>query len=436
MNSISKNRNGRLTLIVLLCLCITGMVNAQDGTDLGGPPSERPDRIVLNVTEDLSTSMSVTWRTDRSIANGFAQIAVADAHPAFVDTARTLEATSQPLDFSTLEANYHAVTFRELQPNTEYAYRVGTEGNWSEWFHFKTTGTSDEKLTFLYFGDVQTNIQSLWSRVIRQAYRTAPAARLALFGGDLVNRANRDVEWGEWFAAGGFIHAELPVMPTPGNHDHADTDEGEDLLSAFWQPQFTLPRNGPKGLEESCYYVDVQGIRFISINTQRYDVSKSDGKKQREWLQSLLADNPNRWTCVVMHHPVYSTKRNRDNMQLRKDLKPLFDEYRVDLVLQGHDHTYARGMERIPMDRGKTSSTMYVVSVSGPKMSDVLRADWMERTAGHTQLFHVIDVDGDVLTFKAFTATGELYDEFELHKTKDAANRLINNIPTHAEERN
>lgn len=88
------------------------------------------------------------------------------------------------------------------------------------------------------------------------------------------------------------------------------------------------------------------------------------------------------------------------------------------------------------MANGETSGTMYVVSVSGPKMADVLRADWMERTAGHTQLFHVIDIDRDILTFKAFTATGKLYDEFELHKTKGAANRLINNIPLDAEEYN
>src|SRR5690606_24236621 len=122
--------------------------------------------------------------------------------------------------------------------------------------------------------------------------------------------------------------------------------------------------------------------------------------------------------------------------QLRNDLKPVFDKYRVDLVLQGHDHTYVRGMERIPMAKGETPGTMYVVSVSGPKMSDVLRADWMDRTAGHTQLFHVIDVDSDVLTFKAFTATGELYDEFEPHNSKDSQNRLVNTLPSHVTDRN
>lgn len=419
----------RMLVVGLLFCCGTGGGWAQTGDISPDLPRTRPDRIILNVTADPATSAAVTWRTDRTVSRGAAQIVIADAHPASVGQARTLEAVTEALDFGALEANYHSVVFRDLSPSTTYAYRVGHGEYWSEWIHFTTAGRAGEPLSLLFFGDVQTNIFPLWSRVVRQAYRTAPQARLALYAGDLVNRANRDVEWGDWFAAGSFIHSEIPVMPTPGNHDHADTEQGEDLISVFWRRQFTLPENGPKGLEESCYYTDVQGVRFISINTERYDVSKADRRSQREWLENLLMNNPNRWTCILMHHPVYSTKRNRDNTMLRGDLKPLFDKYRVDLVLQGHDHTYARGMEKIPMKKGEVSGTMYVVSVSGPKMSEVLQADWMERTAGFTQLFHVIDINDRVLRFRAFTATGALYDEFELHKNPGGANRLIQQIP-------
>lgn len=419
----------------LVLVAASGWVCAQTSDLSPVRPGERPDRIVLNVTEDPATSMAVTWRTSTATRNGAAQLVLADPHPASVNNALAQPAKTEALSFGGLEAHYHSVTFTGLLPNTQYAYRVGEGEHWSEWFQFTTAGTVADKLSFLYFGDVQTNILPLWSRVVRQAYRQAPEARLALYAGDLVNRANRDVEWGEWFAAGGFIHAQIPVMPTPGNHDHGTTEAGENLISVYWRPQFTLPENGPAGLEESCYYTDVQGVRFISINTQRYELSDADRNSQREWLARVLADNPNKWTCILMHHPVYSTKRNRDNVMLRGDLKPLIDQYGVDLVLQGHDHTYVRGMENVPMPDGKTPGTMYVVSVSGPKMSDVLRADWMERVAGHTQLFHVVDVEGNVLRFSAFTATGELYDAFELHKTPGQANRLVNKIPEGVPER-
>jgi 3',5'-cyclic AMP phosphodiesterase CpdA len=99
---------------------------------------------------------------------------------------------------------------------------------------------------------------------------------------------------------------------------------------------------------------------------------------------------PNKWTVITFHHPIFSPKTTRDNKRMRETFKPLFDQYKVDLVLQGHDHTYARGMVNIPMkEQGAQSGTMYVVSVSGPKMTDsnVDRAAWMDRSAIYTQLF-------------------------------------------------
>lgn len=422
-------------VLVLMLVTMVWSAKGQSSDISAIRPNLKPDRIVLNVTEDLATSVAITWRTSTAVTKGEAQLVVADAHPASVNEPLQQQAATEILQVGELQAHYHSTTFRGLTPNTQYAYRVGEGEHWSEWFHFTTAATAEDKLSFLYFGDVQTNILPLWSRVVRQAYRKAPEARLALYAGDLVNRANRDVEWGDWFSAGGFIHSEIPVMPTPGNHDHGTTDKGENLISEFWRPQFTLPTNGPEGLEESCYYIDVQGVRIISINTQRYDVSETDRERQREWLAKVLSNNPNKWTCMLMHHPVYSTKRNRDNKTLRADLKPLIDQYGVDLVLQGHDHTYVRGMENVPMENDQESGTMYVVSVSGPKMSDVLHADWMERVAGHTQLFHIVDVADNVLRFRAFTATGELYDEFELHKVPGKTNRLVDKTPNNTPER-
>jgi hypothetical protein len=69
---------------------------------------------------------------------------------------------------------------------------------------------------------------------------------------------------------------------------------------------------------------------------------------------------------------------------------------------------------------------MYVVSVSGPKMTDsnVERAVWMDRSAIYTQLFHVVNVQGEKLSFDTYTATGELYDAFDLIKQKNKINRL------------
>jgi hypothetical protein len=81
----------------------------------------------------------------------------------------------------------------------------------------------------------------------------------------------------------------------------------------------------------------------------------------------------------------------------------------------------------------KNSGTMYVVSVSGPKMYDISDDPWMDRKARNTQLFQIISIDDDVLSFQSFTANGELYDAFDLQKRKDKPNKLINRIPDSAE---
>ena len=53
--------------------------------------------------------------------------------------------------------------------------------------------------------------------------------------------------------------------------------------------------------------------------------------------------NDKKWTIVTFHHPIFSASTGRDNPMLRALWKPLLDHYNVDLALQGHDHSYARG---------------------------------------------------------------------------------------------
>ena len=399
-----------------------------------------PRRILLNVTTDLATSIALNWQTDGQVRESFAEIAVADADPRFVAKAIRKKAETEWVTLGdTVSSRYHSLTFTGLLPHTKYAYRVGNGSHWSEWFHFVTASDQPtDSFQFIYFGDVQVNIRSLWSRVIREAFAKAPNARLQLYAGDLINRANRDEEWEDWFAAGGFIHSMVPGFPSPGNHDHFDLPNGERGASVFWRPQFNLPLNGPKGLEETCYFADVQGVRFISLNSDQAEESDQYLEAQRVWLERVLANNPNTWTVVTFHHPIYSPKGTRDNKRMRETFKPIFDRYGVDLVLQGHDHTYARGMSKIPMEgTDKTSGTMYVVSVSGPKMTDsqVEKKFWMDRSAIYTQLFQIVDVSPEKLSFKAYLATGELYDAFDLIKQKGTINQLIDRTPSDVPER-
>ena len=62
--------------------------------------------------------------------------------------------------------------------------------------------------------------------------------------------------------------------------------------------------------------------------------------------QEAVASDPDAaWRVVTIHQDIYGTgldHSDTDGMILRTQLTPIFDEYDIDVVLQGHDHTYSR----------------------------------------------------------------------------------------------
>ncbi|MBA61850.1 MAG: metallophosphoesterase [Planctomycetaceae bacterium] len=428
-----------LTLFCLsligLCGFLTSTVNAHEEDHEKKPvavthkqrytATAMPDRILLSWQHNPATSFSVTWRTDTTVNVGLGEIAIATDGPKFTSKKTTVKATRVTYKPEFGEVHHYTVTFIGLKPETQYVYRVGDGVNHSEWIQVTTAANQPKPFRFVYFGDSQNSVLSMWSRVVRQSYKDAPKSAFFLHAGDLVNNTNSDGEWGEWFQAGGFIHSNTPVVACPGNHEYAS-----NKVSNHWRPTFAFPENGPETLQETAYYIDYQGMRLVVLN------SNEQLDEQAQWLESVLKDNPQKWTVVCHHHPIYSSSEGRDNPALRDTWQPIYDKHKVDLVLQGHDHTYARSglmtWQNVP--KGVTTrtdiGTVYVVSVSGPKMYNLGRRPFMKRGAEDTQLFQVIDVDGDEIHYEARTARGLLYDAFTLKKqAADKANLLIEQVP-------
>lgn len=104
---------------------------------------------------------------------------------------------------------------------------------------------------------------------------------------------------------------------------------------------------------------------------------------------------------------------------MKKQWKPIIKKHNVDLVLQGHDHSHARGY----LDE-QENGAVYVVSVAGEKMYDMDSQDWMARKGENTQLYQIIDIDGETLTYHSYTPSGDIYDSFVLEKQPDGKNLL------------
>ena len=394
-------------------------------------PTPLPDRVVLSWTADPTNSIDVTWRTESSTGVPIAEYVeaeslVGDLREGVKDSV-LVSGTKEVFESDLGECHMNSVHLESLKPDTMYAYRVGDGEYYSEWFQFRTASTETKPFTFVYFGDAQNEVRNWWSRVVREANQYAPRAAFMLHAGDLINAANRDAEWGEWFRAAGWLNGMIPVVATPGNHEYSKFVTRK--LSRHWRPQFAFPQNGPPGLEETVYWLDYQGARIISLN------SNEQIEQQSGWLEDVLKDETcPKWRIVTFHHPVYSPAKKRNNPEIRKEWQPLLEKYGVDLVLQGHDHTYARsglgGPVNVPEGmRHKSSNTVYVVSVSGPKMYPLQSVWEVSRVASGVQLFQVIHVSPESIRYEARLATGQLYDAFTLKKDEDGKSELIEQIP-------
>jgi hypothetical protein len=425
-----------------------------------------PDRIISTFETDPTTSFAISWRTDASVPAAIAEIALATPSAGFSTSARSLAADTETVDLETVRSagaelkmawnaglkpvHYHSVRFQGLQPDTLYAYRVrGGDQKWSEWFQLRTGAPAGKPFRFIYMGDAQNGLLSHWSRTVRAAFQKAPDARFILHAGDLVNRGSRDIEWAEWFKAVGFIHGMIPAIPVAGNHEYDSFGDGparQRLLSALWRPQFRLPVSEGMSelLQETVYKIAYNADldMFVLDSTPATGASGAPmAQAQAAWLDRELVRSIARWKIVTMHHPIFSSGEGRDNKEWRDAIMPILSKHKVDLVLQGHDHTYARGTvpddaqrpERSADRQGEAVATMYVNSVSGPKMYKFKDNRWdqyapsgvrLDKFAEGAQFFQVLDINGDTLDYRAYAATGDLYDSFIMRKGTDGTKRV------------
>ena len=142
-----------------------------------------------------------------------------------------------------------------------------------------------------------------------------------------------------------------------------------------------------------------------------------------------------------MHHDIYGSgtmHSNRTSANLRTIFAPLMDEYNIDLVFSGHDHSYARSYSMLDGTAirypGNTvtnpAGTTYfsLGTSSGSKMYGLTASKQFyvaERSNQPLPTFSILSVGKDSLTIKTYDSKGEPYaDTFTIVKTKTKSNPL------------
>ena len=173
-----------------------------------------------------------------------------------------------------------------------------------------------------------------WNRTLEIATAQNPGVNFIISAGDQVNKTGqaKEEEYAGYLSPA--VLAGLPVATTIGNHDSLNPD----YTYHFNNPNAT--ENGKTQAGGDYYYSYGAGL-FIVLNTNNYNVAEHE-----KTIQEAIASAPDAaWRVVTIHQDIYGTgldHSDTDGMILRTQLTPIFDKYDIDVVLQGHDHTYSR----------------------------------------------------------------------------------------------
>lgn len=313
------------------------------------------------------------------------------------------------------------VTVKNLEKETQYYYQVFKNGAWQKAESVKT-GNPDS-FSFLYVGDPQIgacknqissenekmkneiaarNDAYNWNKTLNNAMTAHPEVSFMLSAGDQVNYADREYEYAGYLNASAL--ASLPVSTTIGNHDsgsyqysyHFNTPNAFDLDDTTYALGHTNAGTD--------YYYTYGDALFIVIDTNNYNCAT-----HRNVIEKAVNENKDKkWRIVMFHQDIYGSgldHSDSDGIILRTQLTPIFDEFDIDVALQGHDHTYSRsyqlsgdGKEHTAFDKSNAYGEDYLTQNN----CYTINSDLVTGT--------IVDPEGTVY-MEANSATGSKYYE-------------------------
>jgi hypothetical protein len=187
---------------------------------------------------------------------------------------------------------------------------------------------------------VVTNLISSWS------------PNLLLYLGDVYEKGT-PTEFYNWYGTNqNFGVFRAITDPAIGNHEYS-ADKSAAGYFDYWN-------NVP-----NYYSFNAGGWHFVSLNANSQFGQYSTNSGQYKWLAQDLATDTAACTLVYYHQPIYNIGAEPPQTAMQP-IWSLLAQYKVDIVLNGHDHDYQRW---VPLDGSGNPSangiTEFVVGSSG-----------------------------------------------------------------------
>ncbi len=389
-------------LIAIVVLCVVRW-----NTWFGNPPEptydvqHHPSRVLLTMGDD-SESRYVTWQYDSL------------PHPCWLDYVRpgssdtiTLSSECEVYHSRSGVAAFHRAQIKNVNEEGVWCYRIRSEKDSTEWFCFIKNNNKD--FSFLYFGDVQDDLDGGFDTLLPKVMAANSESSFLLFGGDLIERP-MDQYWNVVFRSLDTFATRYPILAVAGNHEYLKGVTR--TLERRFPLTFPYFLNTMEQNADNALYTFAKGdARFFFLDSNK-DFWKLP--KQREWLETELDKTAEKWKIVVLHHPLHSTKGTMNNLFQRYYFDDLVVKYKVDLVLQGHEHVYARSNMKL----GNEYSPVRVVSYASQKDYIMEFKGDVDKWGTDDRYYQRISFVGDSLLFETFGADQGLYDRVTLVKNE------------------
>ena len=301
----------------------------------------------------------------------------------------------------------HRVTVTGLEKNTTYFCRVLSQevkellpyrpvlGNivstdiWKKPLTFTTLDGRQETLSMVMINDIHGK-NDLQKKLLEMA--PPQNVDMVVFCGDMCNYINKqsDIFTGFLDTSVGLFASRKPFVYVRGNHE----------TRGAYARNFFRYLAGPEG---KFYYAFTYGpIRFVVLDSGE-DKPDTDVEysglvdfdnyilEQKEWLARELESPEFRAASfrVVLSHIPFGKGGWYGSERLRKQLLPLLEGARIDLMLSGHNHTFGF------MDKGKVTAFPIIVNSNNSVLTMFGSEDLLK--------VQVKQIDGKVLLEKEFS---------------------------------
>lgn len=274
-------------------------------------------------------------------------------------------------------------------------------------------------LNFLVVGDFGMNGQYEQKTVAAQMARFAKTDFVVTVGDNFYNNGVKSAGDSQWQTSFEDIYTTPALQKdwfaTLGNHDYRGKPAAEIAYSQS-SPRWKMParyysvvKNLPEGGTARFLFIDTTPFvgEYYGDNDYR-EVIGQDTTAQWQWLEQELANATEDWKIVVGHHPVYSGGINHgDTPEMVARLKPLLEQYGVQLYLSGHDHA----LQHLQAS-GMASAVDYVISGGGAKGNDVVATPELRFGRAEPGFLHLA-LSKDSLFVDFINYKGELAYQFK-----------------------